>query len=36
MEKKFFGLLSAEEAGHFEVIYEYLDFLEATGLRMGE
>ena len=36
MEKKFFRLLSAEEAGHFEVIYEYLDYLEATGLRMGE
>ncbi len=36
MEKKFFRLLSAEEAGHFEVVFEYLDFLEATGLRMGE
>jgi len=36
MEKKFFRLLSAEEAGHFEVVYEYLDYLEATGLRMGE
>lgn len=36
MEKKFFARLSAEEAGHFEVIYEHLDFLEATGLRMGE
>ena len=35
-EKKFFRLLSAEEGKHFEVIYEYVDFLEATGLRMGE
>jgi rubrerythrin len=35
-ERKFFQLLSNEEAKHFEVIYEYLDFLEATGLRMGE
>jgi rubrerythrin len=35
-EKKFFRLLSAEEGKHFEVIYEYLDFLEAAGLRMGE
>lgn len=35
-EKRFFRLLSAEEGKHFEVIYEYLDFLEATGLRMGE
>lgn len=36
MERKFFRLLSAEEQGHFEVVYEYLDYLEATGLRMGE
>jgi rubrerythrin len=35
-ERKFFKLLSNEESTHFEVIYEYLDFLEATGLRMGE
>lgn len=35
-EKRFFKLLSAEESGHFVVIYEYLDYLEATGLRMGE
>jgi len=35
-EKKFFTLLSNEESKHFEVVYEYLDFLEATGLRMGE
>lgn len=35
-ERKFFALLAAEENGHFAVIYEYLDFLEAQGLRMGE
>lgn len=35
-EKRFFRLLSAEESGHFDVIFEYLDYLEATGLRMGE
>ena len=35
-ERKFFRLLSSEEGKHFEVIYEYLDFLESTGLRMGE
>jgi len=35
-EKKFFRLLSAEEQSHFVVVYEYLDYLEATGLRMGE
>ncbi len=35
-EKRFFKLLCAEESGHFVVIYEYLDYLEATGLRMGE
>jgi rubrerythrin len=35
-ERKFFKLLSSEESKHFEVVYEYLDFLEATGLRMGE
>jgi rubrerythrin len=35
-ERKFFKLLSNEESQHFEIIYEYLDFLEATGLRMGE
>jgi rubrerythrin len=36
MEKKFFRLLSNEESSHFEIIYEYLEFLEDTGLRMGE
>ncbi|MEW6719000.1 MAG: ferritin family protein [Thermodesulfobacteriota bacterium] len=35
-EKKFFRLLAVEEESHFEIIYEYLDFLEATGLRMRE
>jgi rubrerythrin len=35
-EKQFFRLLAAEEQHHFEIIYEYLDFLEGTGLRMGE
>lgn len=35
-EKKFFHLLAVEEEGHFEIIYEYLDFLEASGLRMRE
>ena len=29
-------MLSLEEQAHFEIIYEYLDYLEATGLRMGE
>lgn len=36
MEKKFFRLLSAEESTHFDVVYEYLEYLEMTGLRMGE
>lgn len=35
-EKAFFRLLASEEQKHFEIIYEYLDFLEASGLRMGE
>lgn len=35
-EKKFFRLLSAEEAAHFDVVYGHLEYLEATGLRMGE
>lgn len=35
-EKTFFGILAAEEQKHFDVIYEYLDYLEASGLRMGE
>lgn len=35
-EKTFFRMLSLEEQAHFEIIYEYLDYLEATGLRMRE
>jgi len=35
-EKTFFGILAAEEQKHFDIIYEYLDFLENAGLRMGE
>lgn len=35
-EKRFFRLLSLEEQAHFEIIYEYLDYLEAVGLRMRE
>lgn len=35
-EKRFFKLLSAEEDGHFNIIYEYLDFLEDKGLRMQD
>lgn len=35
-ERKFFKLLSNEESKHFDIVYEYLDYLEATGLRMGE
>ena len=35
-EKTFFRILASEEAKHFEIVYEYLDFLENTGLRMGE
>ncbi len=35
-ERRFFRLLAHEEQNHFEIIYEYLDWLEATGLRMGE
>jgi rubrerythrin len=35
-EKTFFGILASEEQKHFEIIYEYLEYLEASGLRMGE
>jgi rubrerythrin len=35
-EKTFFRILASEEQKHFDIIYEYLEFLEATGLRMGE
>src|SRR5512134_4162579 len=35
-EKKFFRTLASEEQKHFDIIYEYLDFLESFGPRMGE
>jgi len=35
-EKRFFKLLSGEEDSHFNIIYEYLDFLENQGLRMQD
>lgn len=35
-EKTFFRILASEEQKHFDIIYEYLDFLENSGLRMGE
>jgi rubrerythrin len=35
-EKTFYKTLASEEQKHFDIIYEYLDFLENTGLRMGE
>ena len=35
-EKAFFKLLASEEHKHFEIIYEYLEFLEDSGLRMRE
>jgi len=35
-EKAFFRLLASEEQKHFDIIYEYLDFLENSGLRMRE
>ena len=35
-EKAFFRILASEEQKHFDIIYEYLDFLENAGLRMGE
>lgn len=35
-EKAFFRILASEEQKHFDIIYEYLDFLENTGLRMQE
>ena len=35
-EKAFFKILASEEQKHFDIIYEYLDFLENAGLRMGE
>ncbi len=35
-EKKFYKLLAGEEDSHFNIIYEYLDFLEDQGLRMQD
>ncbi len=35
-ERRFFRLLSLEEQAHFEIVYEYLDYLEAVGLKMRE
>jgi len=35
-EKAFFMHLAFEEQKHFDIIYEYLDFLESSGLRMQE
>ena len=35
-EKAFFRILASEEQKHFDIIYEYLDFLDNAGLRMGE
>jgi len=35
-EKRFFKLLSGEEDNHFNIIYEYLEFLEDKGLRMQD
>jgi len=35
-EKTFFRILASEEQKHFEIIYEYLDFLEDSGLRMQD
>ena len=35
-EKAFFRILASEEQKHFDIIYEYLDFLENAGLRMQE
>ncbi|GAB4366457.1 MAG: hypothetical protein Kow00128_09940 [Deltaproteobacteria bacterium] len=35
-EKKFFRLLSGEENSHFNIIFEYLDFMEDRGLRMQD
>ena len=35
-EKAFFKLLASEEQKHFDIIYEYLDFLDNSGLRMQD
>ena len=35
-EKAFFKYLAVEEQKHFDIIYEYLDFLDNSGLRMQD
>jgi rubrerythrin len=35
-EKAFFRILASEEQKHFDIIYEYLDFLDSSGLRMQD
>jgi rubrerythrin len=35
-EKAFFRVLASEEQKHFDIIYEYLDYLENSGLRMQD
>jgi rubrerythrin len=35
-EKAFFRILASEEQKHFDIIYEYLEFLDNSGLRMQD
>ena len=35
-EKAFFKILASEEQKHFDIIYEYLEFLDNSGLRMQD
>jgi rubrerythrin len=35
-EKRFFRMLAGEEEKHFDLIFEYLDYLEDRGLRMQD
>jgi len=35
-EKVFFKYLAVEEQKHFDIIYEYLEFLDNSGLRMQD
>jgi rubrerythrin len=35
-EKAFFRYLAIEEQKHFDIIYEYLEFLDNSGLRMQD
>jgi len=35
-EKAFFKYLAVEEQKHFDIIYEYLEFLDNSGLRMQD